>query len=74
VVQTARLFDGSRKITHISEVLGKKDGEYDLQDLYRFEMKEVDKDGKIVGAHQFTGVKTAIADEAKRRGWRMPGS
>ena len=74
VVQTARLFDGSRKITHISEVLGKKDGEYYLQDLYRFEMKEVDKDGKIVGTHQFTGVKTAIADEAKRRGWRMPGS
>lgn len=74
VVQTARLFDGTRKITHVSEVLGRREGEYEVQDLFRFEMEKVDKEGRVIGAHRFTGVKSAIAEEAKRRGWRMPGT
>jgi pilus assembly protein CpaF len=74
VVQTARLFDGSRKITAISEVLGKKDGEYHVQDLYVFDMQGIDKDGKLIGQHRFTGVKTDMEAEAKKRGWSWPAS
>jgi pilus assembly protein CpaF len=37
VVQTARLKDGSRKITSITKVLGLENGEYKLEDLYRHE-------------------------------------
>lgn len=37
VVQTARLRDGSRKITSITKVLGLENGEYKLEDLYRHE-------------------------------------
>lgn len=72
VVQTARLGNGSRKITSISEILGKEDGEYRVQDLYRFEIEGVDPARKIVGRHVLTGVATAIEDEARKRGWNWP--
>lgn len=53
VVHTARLSDGSRKITTVSEVLGLKDGEYHLQDLYRFKVEGIGPDGSLTG--HFTG-------------------
>jgi len=53
VVHTARLSDGSRKITAISEVLGLKDGEYQLQDLYLFKVEGIGPDGSLNG--HFTG-------------------
>ncbi len=53
VVHTARLSDGSRKITAVSEVLGLKDGEYQLQDLYLFKVEGIGPDGSLNG--HFTG-------------------
>ncbi|MDD2600740.1 MAG: CpaF family protein [Kiritimatiellae bacterium] len=53
VVHTARLSDGSRKIVAISEVLGLKNGEYQMRDLYAFKLKGIAPDGNIQGF--FTG-------------------
>ena len=53
VVHTARLSDGSRKITAVSEVLGLKDGEYQTQDLYLFKVEGIGPDGSLNG--HFTG-------------------
>lgn len=53
VVHTARMSDGSRKITAISEVLPLKDGEYQLQDLYKYQVEGIGPDGSMRG--HFTG-------------------
>ena len=53
VVHTARLSDGSRKIVAVSEVLGLKDGEYVLNDLYAFRIRGIGPDGSLDGG--FTG-------------------
>jgi pilus assembly protein CpaF len=51
VVQIKRLSDGSRKVTHISEVIPEVDefGRYQIRDIYRFIQRGRTQDGKIVG-------------------------
>lgn len=64
VVQTARLSDGARKITGISEVSGLENGEYIVEEIYRFRQDRIDPDGHIVGAHVGCGHKPSFFDDA----------
>ena len=56
IIQAARLRDGSRRITHITEVLGLEGDVIITQDLFVYEMTGEDKDGKIIGRHRSTGI------------------
>jgi pilus assembly protein CpaF len=56
IVQAARLRDGSRKITHITEVLGMEGDVVTLQNLVVFEITGEDAQGMIVGHHRSTGI------------------
>ena len=56
IVQAARLRDGSRKITHITEVLGMEGDVVTLQNIMVFEITGEDAHGKIVGRHRSTGI------------------
>jgi pilus assembly protein CpaF len=56
IVQAARLRDGSRKITHVTEVLGMEGDVVTLQNLVVFEITGEDAQGKIVGHHRSTGI------------------
>lgn len=56
IVQTQRLRDGSRRITHITEVLNLEDSTIVTQDILKFETTGEDKNGKITGEHVSTGV------------------
>ncbi|WP_031554278.1 CpaF family protein [Parvularcula oceani] len=56
VIQAARLRDGSRRITHITEVLGTEGDTIITQDLFVYDMNGEDEDGKILGRHKSTGI------------------
>ena len=56
VVQAQRLRDGSRRITHISEVLGMEGETVITQDLVKYHVTGEDKDGKLIGKHVSTGI------------------
>jgi pilus assembly protein CpaF len=56
VIQAARLRDGSRRITHISEVLGLEGETIITQDLLVYEIQGEDANGRIVGRHRSTGI------------------
>ena len=56
IVQAARLRDGSRRITHITEVLGMEGDVIITQDLFLFEILGEDAQGKIKGRHKSTGI------------------
>ena len=73
VIQTARLHDGTRKITAITEVLGLKDREYQLQDIYLFKNEGLSPDGKIIGHHVFTGYKPTFLESALQHGFNISG-
>lgn len=56
IIQAARLRDGSRRITHITEVLGMEGDVVITQDLFVYEIMGEDANGKIIGRHKSTGV------------------
>ena len=56
IVQASRLRDGSRKITHITEVLGMEEETVTLQNLLVYEITGEDADGKLIGRHRSTGI------------------
>jgi len=58
VVQIKRMHDGSRKVTHISEVIPEVDeaGRYQIRDLFQFIQRGKSSDGKIVGEMVPTGI------------------
>ncbi|MEM8647976.1 MAG: ATPase, T2SS/T4P/T4SS family, partial [Pseudomonadota bacterium] len=56
IVQAARLRDGSRKITHITEVVGMEGDVIITQDLFIYDIQGEDAQGKIMGLHRSTGI------------------
>ena len=56
IVQAARLRDGSRRITHITEVVGMEGDVIITQDLFVYEIMGEDANGRIVGRHRSTGI------------------
>ncbi|MBW6423524.1 CpaF family protein [Rhizobium sp. XQZ8] len=56
VVQAARLRDGSRRITQITEVIGMEGDVIVTQDLMRYEIEGEDASGRLIGRHLSTGI------------------
>ena len=56
VIQAARLRDGSRRITHVTEVLGLEGDVIITQDLFVYDLVGEDANGKLIGRHRSTGV------------------
>ena len=66
IVQTARLRDGSRRITHISEVTGLEGDVVITQDLFVYEILGEDLNGTLIGQHHSTGIgRPKIWDRAR---------
>ncbi len=56
IVQAARLRDGSRRITHVTEVVGMEGDVIVTQDVFLYEIVGEDANGKIIGRHKSTGI------------------
>jgi len=56
IVQAARLRDGSRRITHITEVVGMEGDVITTQDLFTYTILGEDANGKLIGKHASTGI------------------
>ncbi len=56
IIQASRLRDGSRRITHITEVLGLEGDVITTQDLFVYKMDGEDDKGNIIGKHVSTGI------------------
>jgi pilus assembly protein CpaF len=74
IIQAARLQDGSRKVTHISQVLPlSTEGRYRVQDIFRFVRTGTDG-GKIQGEHRAVGNLPTFLDEIELSGFELPPS
>jgi pilus assembly protein CpaF len=56
VIQAARLRDGSRRITHVTEVMGMEGDVIITQDVFVYEMMGEDQNGRLIGRHRATGI------------------
>ncbi len=68
IIQAQRLRDGSRKITHVTEIIGMEGDIITLQDLCLFEIEGEDDNGKLIGHHKFTGIRPYFWDKARYYG------
>ena len=69
VIQAARLRDGSRRITHVTEVLGTEGDTIITQDLFVYDITGEDDNGGVIGGHKSTGIaRPAFWDRAKYYG------
>jgi len=65
IVQASRLRDGSRKVTHVTEVVGMEGDVVTLQDLYVFEYEGEGPKGEVIGRHKPTGLRPQFWDRAR---------
>ncbi|HEX9448563.1 MAG TPA: CpaF family protein [Dongiaceae bacterium] len=65
IIQAARLRDGSRKITHVTEIIGMEGEVVTLQDLFVYEIMGEDASGRLIGRHKFTGLRPSFWDRAR---------
>lgn len=74
IIQQTRLKDGSRKIVNITEVQGLEGEVIVLQDLFIFEQKGVDEEGRVLGKLVPTGVRPAFYERLENAGITLPAS
>ncbi|MFV0636630.1 CpaF family protein [Mitsuokella sp. WILCCON 0060] len=72
VIHQARLRDGSRKITYITEVQKMEGTTITTQDLFRFEQTGFDNNGKILGRFMPTGLQPSFLEKFEISGIKLP--
>jgi pilus assembly protein CpaF len=71
IVQASRFRDGSRKVTHITEIQGIEGETPILADIFKF-VEKGEKDGKVLGAFEPAGLRPKCAPTLKRHGFDLP--
>lgn len=72
IVQQSRLRDGTRRITHITEVLGMESEVITLQDIFIFQQTGKDDKGRITGSIIATGIKPRFMEKFEKSGVMLP--
>ncbi len=72
VIQVARLTDGTRRITSISEITGMEGEMITMQEIFMFERTGVDQMGKVIGRFRSTGIRPRFAERLKQYGMQLP--
>ncbi|MEA2699894.1 MAG: pilus assembly protein CpaF, partial [Myxococcales bacterium] len=68
IVQLTRGLDGKRRITSISEIIGMEGAVITSQELFRFDQRGVDADGKVLGEFRSLGVRPKVMERIERYG------
>jgi pilus assembly protein CpaF len=72
VVQVSRLSDGTRKVISIAEVTGMEGSVVTMQDIFSFQKRGINEDGKVVGEFTATGVRPKFSERLLVAGVRLP--
>jgi pilus assembly protein CpaF len=74
VVQTARFSDGTRRLTHVTEITGMESEVVSMQDLFLFEKQGISADGNVLGTFNSTGIRPKFAERLKAAGLELPSN
>ena len=74
IVQIARMSDGSRRVTHISQLTGAFSDVISMQDIFLFEKEGLGPTGKVKGRFRGTGIVPKFGDKLKAAGFPLPAS
>ncbi len=73
-VQIARMTDGSRRVTHITECCGMEGEQVTIQDLFVFEKTGLGDDGRVKGRFRATGIRPKFSERLAAAGVQLPAS
>ena len=73
VIQVARMRDGTRRVTHLTEITGMEEDTVSMQDVFLFEKQGISQ-GRVVGNFTATGIRPKFADRLKASGINVPAS
>ncbi|MDR3607406.1 MAG: ATPase, T2SS/T4P/T4SS family [Oligoflexia bacterium] len=71
IIQQSRLNDGTRRVTHITEVVGMQGEVISLQDIFIFKQEGLDKKRQIIGHFEPTGFVPKFVEEMEAKGMRV---
>jgi pilus assembly protein CpaF len=74
VLQVARFNDGSRRLTHITEITGMEGDIVSMQDVFLFEKQGVAADGRTVGTFTATGIRPRFEEKLRAFGISLPAN
>ena len=72
VLQVARLSDGTRRVTSISEITGMEGDTVTMQEIFQYERTGIDPSGKVTGRFRATGIRPRFAEKLKAYGLHLP--
>lgn len=72
VLQVARLSDGSRRVTSISEITGMEGDTITMQEIFQYERTGMDSQGQVIGRFRATGIRPRFAERLKASGLQLP--
>ena len=72
IIYLERLEDGSRRVTSVTEVQGMESDVITLQELFKFQLDEVTRDGTVVGGLRATGLRPKFLTKFEKRGVALP--
>jgi pilus assembly protein CpaF len=72
IIQASRMSDGTRRITHITELTGAFSDVISMQDIFLFEKKGIGPNGKVKGRFYATGIVPKCADKLQAAGIPIP--
>ena len=71
-IQVSRFSDGTRRVTHITEVIGMEQDIITMQDLFLFEKTGITEAGRVRGRFRATGIRPKFYDRLKTCGINLP--
>ena len=72
IIQVARMSDGTRKVTAISEITGMEGDVITMQEIFVFEKMGISPEGKVIGRFRATGVRPKACERLKASGIHLP--
>lgn len=72
IIQQSRMRDGSRKITHVTEVQHMEGNTITMQDIFRYQQQGYDENGKAIGHYVSTGLKPNFLEKFEVNGVELP--
>jgi pilus assembly protein CpaF len=72
IIQLSRLSDGTRRVTHLSEIVGMEGDVITMHDIFSFHQRGVDANGGIIGEIEPGGIRPFFAEKLERNGYYLP--
>ena len=72
IIQLSRYSDGTRKVSHVTELSGMEGQNLTLQNIFTYKQKGIDKKGRIIGGFHATGLVPKFMEKFNEKGIRIP--